>query len=211
MGRGGSQGVFACDGGGSWQSINKPSMSSPFLLLSCCISIPGSCLSPARTHRQPSLLLAEPVPLADGSLLWSHPRGWGCHREQLMSSKPWLQGWPWEVSGVPHSSSHAMDQRQHGLGHGARWAAGHIQGLSTCAEAARAGWLSTGWTQGCLCSKLLPFSRYHHWVPRLDPALGTQDKQRTRVATQHFPAMQRCVGGRGSLRRVAQHTVYLCP
>ncbi|XP_063264915.1 matrix-remodeling-associated protein 7 isoform X1 [Prinia subflava] len=58
MAWGGFQGVFT----GWMQSINNPSMSSPFLLLlSCCISIPGSCLSPARTHRQPSL--AEPVPL----------------------------------------------------------------------------------------------------------------------------------------------------
>lgn len=49
------------------------------------------------------------------------PVGWGCHRGQLTSSKAWLQGWALKVSGVPHSSSHAMawhtDQRQRGLGH----------------------------------------------------------------------------------------------
>lgn len=50
-------------------------------------------------------MLAEPVPLTNGSLLWSYPRGWGCHREQLVSSKPWLQGWALEVPGLPHSTA----------------------------------------------------------------------------------------------------------
>lgn len=48
-----------------------------------------------------------------------------------MSPKPWLQGWALELSGVPHSISGAMarhmDQRQHRLGHGAKWATGHMQ------------------------------------------------------------------------------------
>lgn len=72
MGWGGFHGVSACDGEGSWQSINKPNMSSSFflLLLSCCIS----CLSPARItgspawcwHSQPPLLMLLALPPSHG-------------------------------------------------------------------------------------------------------------------------------------------------
>lgn len=60
---GGFQGLFPWDGEGSWQGINKPSMSSPFLLvLICCISIPGRCLQPCQHTRaaQPGAGRASP-------------------------------------------------------------------------------------------------------------------------------------------------------
>lgn len=100
-------------------------------------------------------------------------------------------------AGAAAEAAHELQTLAQGWAHGsgAAQAPGHLQDLSLLSLLLLPGLVGgTGRARGCSCSKLLPFSRYQRWVPRLEPAWGTRDKQRTRVATQHFPAMQRCVG-----------------
>uniref|UniRef100_H0ZBV4 Matrix-remodeling-associated protein 7 helical domain-containing protein n=1 Tax=Taeniopygia guttata TaxID=59729 RepID=H0ZBV4_TAEGU len=100
----------------------------------------------------------------------SHPRGWGCHGEQLLSSKPWLQGRALEISGVPHSSSNSCLGTGHR--HGARWAVGHLQHFSTSAEAARAGWLSSGEGSGVFVLKAFALFQIPPLGASPGPSLG---------------------------------------